>query len=78
MTNHKATPDSIVAANLRRVLDDRGIKHHKAAEKCGYPEKRFSDMLNGRKIIRDTDVCRISVGLQIPYEELFHEGRFDA
>ena len=62
--------ESILAPNLKRILDERGMKLKRAAEKCGYPEKAFSDLLNGRRIVRDRDVFIISQRLNIPYRSL--------
>ena len=60
-----------VGANVKRILQERGLKQKKAAENCGYPEQEFSAMLNGRRIIKESDVFILSMGLDIPYEELF-------
>lgn len=40
-----------VEGNLRRIIDEKGIKQRHLAEKAGIPEKTLSAMLNGRREI---------------------------
>ena len=42
---------------------------------AGYDCKAFSNMLNGRKIITDTDVLKIANALDVEVNALFEERR---
>ena len=63
---------SVIAENTKRIISDKGMKHKAIAAKIGMNEKQFSDLLNGRKIIRDTDIEALSVALNVTPNELFH------
>lgn len=62
---------SVVAENTKRIISEKGMKHKAIAAKIGMSEKQFSDLLNGRKIIRDTDIEALSVALNVTPNELF-------
>lgn len=61
----------MVAENTRRIIEERGLKQKSVAEKAGYSPKVFNDLLSGRKIIRETDIVKISSALGVPPNELF-------
>lgn len=61
----------MVAENTRRIIEERGLKQKSVAEKAGYSPKVFNDLLNGRKIIRELDIVKISSALGVPPNELF-------
>lgn len=62
---------SIVVHNARRIINERGFKNKAIAEKAGYTEKQFSNMLNGRRTITSTDVLRLSNALGVTPNDLF-------
>lgn len=62
---------NIVANNVKRILDETGTKHKKAAELCGYNPQVFSAMLNGRKVIKTEDVVALCKGLNVEPNELY-------
>lgn len=61
----------IVAKNVRRILSERGLKHKVIAEKAGYTEGQFSNILCGRKNIDTSDVLRISKALAVTPNVLY-------
>lgn len=61
----------IVGENVKRILSAKGIKQKTIAERAGYTEQTFSNMLNGRKNIYDEDVLRISRALEVLPNDLF-------
>lgn len=63
--------NEIVAPNIKRIIKVKGLKQSVIADKAGYTENQFSAMLHGRKIIRDTDIIRITQALDIGVNELF-------
>lgn len=68
---------SIVAANTKRIIRERGLKQNKVAERANIPEKQFSALMCGRKIIRDTDVIAIATALDVSPNELFQKEPVD-
>ncbi len=60
-----------VASNIIRIIDQGGLKKKAVAEKAGYSEQMFSDMLNGRKIIKIIDVERLGKALGVDVNALF-------
>ena len=68
---------TVVVPNIRRIINERGLKQYAVAEKAGYTKNQFNAMLTGRKLITDTDVCKITKALDIDANTLFstEEGR---
>lgn len=64
---------SVIADNTKRIISEKGMKHKAIAAKIGMSEKQFSNLLNGRKIIRDTDIEALSVALNVTPNELFNK-----
>lgn len=62
---------SIVAINAKRIIKERCLKQSALASKAGYTKQQFNDMLQGRKIIRDVDISRIALVLEVDANTLF-------
>lgn len=62
---------SIVAYNIKRIITSLGTKNKFIAEKAGYTEQQFSNMLNGRKLITDIDIPKLAKALGVTPNELF-------
>lgn len=60
-----------VAINVKKIIQDRGLKQYSVANLAGYKEKVFSDMLNGRRLIKSCDILKISIALGVTPNELF-------
>lgn len=70
--------NTIVAPNIRRIMKSRCMKQGLVAAKAGYNPQKFSNMLNGRKIIKDEDMFRIAETLGVEVGALFgKEGEDD-
>lgn len=65
--------NSIVAPNVKVIIMEKGLKQSAVAKKAGYSEQQFSAMMNGRKIIKDTDILRIATALSVDANELFKQ-----
>ena len=63
-----------VVSNIERLLLETGVKQGFIAMKSGIAEKSFSDMMNGRMIIRPSDVVNIALAFSVNPSELFREG----
>lgn len=66
--------NSIVAPNIKEIIEDRCLKQIAVAKKAGYSKQQFSAMMNGRKIIKDIDILRIATALDVDVNELFKKG----
>lgn len=62
---------SLIATNTKRIIADRGLKQRSVAAKAGFSEKQFSALMNGRRIIKDTDVMAIAIALDATPNDLF-------
>jgi transcriptional regulator with XRE-family HTH domain len=62
---------SVVAYNIKRIIKGLGTKNKFIAEKAGYTEQQFSDMLHGRKLITDVDIPKLAKALGVTPNELF-------
>ena len=63
----------IIASNIRRLIDERGIKHCKVAASLGMTKSVFSGMLNGRKVIQASYLPCIVKSIGCTYDDLFHK-----
>lgn len=61
----------LVANNIKKILDTQGIKQKALANRAGYDEKAFSNMLNGRRTIKAVDILKIANALSVEPNELF-------
>ena len=62
---------TFIGNEIKKRIAADGLKHKKVAEKAGYKEKVFSDMLNGRKKMDAIDIFRISQALGVTPNDLF-------
>lgn len=61
-----------VADNIKEYLSKNSIAHSYAAAICGYSKQQFSDMLNGRKLMKCSDIITIAKKLNISIERLYY------
>ena len=60
-----------VADSIKRLVDEKGIKNKAVATRAGFTEQQFSDMLNGRKVIRAEYMPRIAAALGVEVGEIY-------
>jgi transcriptional regulator with XRE-family HTH domain len=60
-----------VAEYTRQIINHKGLKQKKVAEKAGYTQQAFSNLLNGRKFFGANDILRIAKALDVTPNELF-------
>ena len=58
------TSNSIVANRVREIITEKGLKQTAIAEKAGFSTQEFSDMLNGRRLMRAVDIASIISALR--------------
>lgn len=61
----------VIAANVKRLLKEKGYLQGPFAVRAGYKEKEFSNMLHGRKTISDADVWNIACALDVTPNDLY-------
>lgn len=62
---------SIIAENVKSIINQKGLKQSAVAAFAGYNTKTFNNMLNGRKLVTDSDVEIIAKVLKVTPNELF-------
>ena len=55
---------------IEMVIVEKGLKKQAVAQKIGMTPQQFSDLLNGRRIMKVTDVIPICEALDISPNEL--------
>ncbi len=63
--------ESIIAKNLSEIIQKKGIKKCVVAERAGLTPNMLSDMLNGRKIIRESNILSLAAVLEVTPNDLF-------
>lgn len=63
--------NTVVIPNIRKIIDERGLKQYSVAKKAGYTKQQFNNLLNGRKIVTDIDICKITDALGVTANDLF-------
>lgn len=63
--------ESAIANNVRRIIKEKGYKQCVIAERAGFDQKVFSNMLRGRKLIVDYDIPKITAALGVTPNEIF-------
>ena len=66
--------ESTIAKNVKRIIKEKGFKQYVIAERAGFDPKTFSNMLNGRKIIADYDISKITTALGVTPNDIFGFG----
>lgn len=59
------TSNSIVANRVKEIISKKGLKQTSVAEKAGFTPQEFSDMLNGRRLMRAIDIASIINALAV-------------
>ena len=62
---------TVVIPNIRRIINERGLKQCAVAEKAGYSRQQFNAILTGRKLITDIDLCKITSAMNVDATALF-------
>ena len=61
----------LVAANIKRIIREKGVKQKHVSEISGINEKLLSALLNNRKLMREEHMVAIAKALEVPINELF-------
>lgn len=63
--------NDIIAPKIKEVIVSKGLKQCVVAERAGYTKQQFSDMMSGRKMIKDSDILKIANTLNVDANTLF-------
>lgn len=63
--------DSSVIIGIKQNMVAKGLYQKAVAERAGFTEQQFSDMLNGRKIIRAGYLPAIAKAIGVSVGDLF-------
>lgn len=66
-----------VAANVAAIVSEKGIKQSAIAKRIGVTDQQFSDMLNGRRIIKACDIPKIAEALDVEPNDLYRIKKMD-
>ena len=61
-----------LAKNIATIIRERGVKQYIVAKKAGFEAQEFSDMLNGRNVIKACDIPTIASALGLTPNDLYH------
>ena len=60
-----------VADNILYYISKNGLKQRAVARRAGYTTQAMNGMLNGRRVIRPTDIQRLAAVLKVTPNDLF-------
>jgi transcriptional regulator with XRE-family HTH domain len=63
----------LVVSNIKRIINEKGLKQKFVAEKACFTEQEFSNLLSGRKRFDVTYVIPICKALDVNPNELFRK-----
>lgn len=57
--------------NINQIIHSKGLKQGVVAIRAGFSSQQFSDMLNGRRIIKPCDALAIAKALNVEISEIY-------
>lgn len=67
--------ESRIAPNIRRIINEQGFIQASVAKRAGINPKTFSNMLNNRKLIGESEIIAISAALGVTPNDLFYDSK---
>ncbi len=64
-----------VSTGIRLIISEKGLVQKTVANRAGFTEQQFSDMLNGRKLIRAEYLPLIATALGVSLNEIYDAGK---
>lgn len=62
-----------VATRMVQIMEDKGLKQNAVAKRAGFSKQQFNDMLNGRRLIKVSELPILAKALEVSPNELFTE-----
>ena len=63
-----------LSTGLQVLINQNGLKQTFVAKKAGYTPQELSDMLNGRKLIKASDIPRLATALGVTSDVIYEAG----
>ncbi len=63
--------NKVLIVNINRIIWHKGLKKGAVAKDSGFSPQQFSDMLNGRKVIRAEYIPAIAHALSASIDDLY-------
>ena len=63
--------DDIIIGNIEAIIKQKGYLQKAVAERAGFTEQAFSNMLNGRRVIKSQDIPRIANALGCTVADIY-------
>lgn len=65
--------NSPAAENIQAIITERGLKQVAVAQKAGLTEQAFSEMLNGKRIIKINNLAKLAFALNVEPNDLLKD-----
>ena len=60
-----------VSETVSELIGEKGLKQAAIAKKIGVTQQQFNDMLNGRRVIKVSDIPLLAQALEVTPNQLF-------
>lgn len=60
-----------IAKRVRKIINERDLKHRAVAKACGYTPAKLCDLLNNRALIKPEDIVIFANYLDVTPNELY-------
>lgn len=64
-----------LSRGIQIIIAKKGFKNLYIAQKAGFTSQEFSDMLNGRRLIKACDVPKIADALGVEAGDIYEAGK---
>lgn len=64
-----------IAYGIKYLIREKGMIQKIVAQRAGYTQQQFSDMLNDRRVIKAIDLIPISAALGVSVQDIYDAGR---
>lgn len=63
--------NDVLPANIAHIIEEKGLKQCRVAQKAGLKESEFYSMLGNRRIIKPCEIIPIANALGVEINDLF-------
>ncbi|MDO4470949.1 MAG: helix-turn-helix transcriptional regulator [Bacillota bacterium] len=64
-----------LSKGIQEIITQKGLKNLYVAQKAGFTSQEFSDMLNGRRLIKACDIPKLALALGVEINEIYATGK---
>ena len=64
-----------IARGIEKIIQEKGIKKNYVAKRAGFTVAQFSNLLNGRKLIKAEDMPKIAYALDTTVPQIYEAGK---